>query len=121
MLQKRQPQVRRSYFSRIAEHVGKPLREQCDEITHEPLPERWVDLINYLNAREEEARRVATLAHQPLANGPPARGGPNVAATLKYVVPLLIGALALITAVVFAVPTVPLWSRISMAEVQVAP
>src|SRR5262249_16337706 len=112
--------------SRIPEYLRMGLHEHCDEITHEPLPERWVDLINYLNAREEEARRAATLAHRPLANAPPPRGGRErggreVAVMLRDVVPLLIGGLALVTAVVFAVPTVPLRSSISMARVQLAP
>src|SRR5215467_1235444 len=114
-VRQRQRRVRRSYFTRIAEHVSKPLREQCDDIAHEPLPARWVDLINYLNAREEEERRAATLSHDPSANAARPRGAREVATIFKYVVPLLIGALALVVAVVFAVPTVPLKSSISMA------
>ena len=54
----RQRGVRRSYFSRISDYIGKPLREQCDDIAHEPLPERWVDFINYLNAQEQQQAEV---------------------------------------------------------------
>ena len=117
----RQGVAGRSYVSRIPKYLRRGLHEQCDEIVHEPLPERWVDLINCLNAREEEARRAATLAHEQLANAPRAPRPRRFAATLKYVAPLVIGVLALITAVVFAVPTVPLRSSISMARVQLAP
>jgi hypothetical protein len=45
------------------DHIGKELREQCDNVTHEQLPERWVDLINYLNAQEQEQRLAATSPH----------------------------------------------------------
>jgi hypothetical protein len=59
-----------SAFSHIAEYIGKSLRERCDDATHEPLPERWVELIDYLNAREREQadarphkKRPPPLAH----------------------------------------------------------
>jgi hypothetical protein len=59
----RQAFAQRSYFTCIAEHIGAPLRERCDDIMHEPLPERWVDLMNYLNAQEKERREAqATVA-----------------------------------------------------------
>ena len=32
--------------------IGKRLRHQSNDITQEPLPRRWVDLIHYLNAQE---------------------------------------------------------------------
>jgi hypothetical protein len=48
----------RSYFSIFLDHI-----EQCDDVTHEQLPERWVDLINYLNAQEQEQRLAATSPH----------------------------------------------------------
>ena len=35
--------------------IGKRLRGQGEDMTREPLPERWVDLINYLD--EQERRR----------------------------------------------------------------
>ena len=36
--------------------IGKVLRVQSDEMAHEPLPNRWVDLINYLNEKEKRQR-----------------------------------------------------------------
>jgi hypothetical protein len=33
-------------------HLGKVLHTQTDDITHEPLPQRWVDLIRYLDEKE---------------------------------------------------------------------
>jgi hypothetical protein len=39
----------------ILERLGKTLHVRMDEITHEPLPRRWVDLIHHLN--EEERKR----------------------------------------------------------------
>jgi hypothetical protein len=33
--------------------LGKALHTYCDGIVSEQLPERWVDLINYLNEKEE--------------------------------------------------------------------
>jgi hypothetical protein len=32
--------------------IGRALHQTFDEIVHAPLPERWVDLINRLNAEE---------------------------------------------------------------------
>jgi hypothetical protein len=32
--------------------IGSVLRTQTDEVPREPLPERWVDLIRYLNEKE---------------------------------------------------------------------
>ena len=39
--------------------IGKRLRRQSDDITEEPLPRRWVDLIHYLNAKERTQVRSA--------------------------------------------------------------
>ena len=39
-------------------HIGKALRTQFDEIVDEPLPKRWIDLINYLNERDSEQREA---------------------------------------------------------------
>jgi len=38
--------------------IGKALRTQFDEIVDEPLPKRWIDLINYLNERDSEQREA---------------------------------------------------------------
>ncbi len=32
--------------------VGTALRTRKDDLTQEPLPERWVDLIHYLDEKE---------------------------------------------------------------------
>jgi hypothetical protein len=37
--------------------IRKALRANYDEVAKEPLPERWVDLINHLNERELEQER----------------------------------------------------------------
>ena len=39
--------------------IGKLLRLHYNEVADEPLPRRWVDLINYLNAKERAATRDA--------------------------------------------------------------
>jgi hypothetical protein len=36
----------------ILRRIGKALRADVDDIVHEPLPTRWVDLIHYLDERE---------------------------------------------------------------------
>ena len=43
---------------RLPDRIGRALRAQFDEILHEPLPNRWVDLINYLNDKEKRRREV---------------------------------------------------------------
>ena len=35
--------------------IGTVLRVKDDDLTHEPLPERWVDLIHYLDEKERRA------------------------------------------------------------------
>jgi hypothetical protein len=39
----------------ILQRLGKALHGHGDDITHEPLPRRWVDLIHHLD--EQERRR----------------------------------------------------------------
>jgi hypothetical protein len=36
----------------ILQHIGEVLCAQDDDVTHEPVPTRWVDLIHYLDAQE---------------------------------------------------------------------
>ena len=43
---------------RLPDRIGRALRAQFDEILHEPLPNRWVDLINYLNDKEKRLREA---------------------------------------------------------------
>jgi hypothetical protein len=35
--------------------IAKRLRHQSNDITNEPLPGRWVDLIHYLNEKERKS------------------------------------------------------------------
>jgi hypothetical protein len=51
----------RHAHSSIFERVSKALHAQYDGIVEQPVPERWVDLINYLNEKE----RVQREAPQP--------------------------------------------------------
>ena len=44
--------------SSVFEHLSKALHVQFDTVAKEPLPERWVDLNNYLNAREQALLRA---------------------------------------------------------------
>ena len=44
--------------SPVFERLGKALHTHFDTIEREPLPERWVDLINYLNEREQAWQRA---------------------------------------------------------------
>jgi hypothetical protein len=36
--------------------IRRALRANYDEVAKEPLPERWVDLINHLNERESQQK-----------------------------------------------------------------
>ena len=65
-----QGRARRSYFARIAEHIGIPLRQERDDIAREPLPERWVDLINYLDAQEQAEARQGAKRRPPFEHEP---------------------------------------------------
>jgi hypothetical protein len=38
----------------ILRRLGKLLHDQDDDITHEPLPSRWVDLIHFLDEQEQK-------------------------------------------------------------------
>ena len=38
----------------ILRRLGKLLHDQDDDITHEPLPKRWVDLIHFLDEKERK-------------------------------------------------------------------
>jgi hypothetical protein len=40
------------YQEAIIERLGKTLHGRLDDITHEPLPRRWVDLIRHLDEQE---------------------------------------------------------------------
>jgi hypothetical protein len=53
----------------ILHRIGKVFQARTDDIAHERLPERWVDLIQYLDAQEGEReetqrkKRTPTIAH----------------------------------------------------------
>jgi hypothetical protein len=49
----------------ILQRLGKALHVQMDDITHEPLPRRWVELILYL----EEHERTRSERHEPESRG----------------------------------------------------
>lgn len=38
----------------ILQRLGKVLHVRMDDITHEPLPRRWVGLIHYLDEQERK-------------------------------------------------------------------
>ena len=54
----------------IIGRLAKRLHVRIDDITHEPLPRRWVELILYLEEQERErsARREPETRH--LGRGP---------------------------------------------------
>jgi len=39
------------------DRISKALRANFDEVAKEPLPQRWIDLIRYLNERERAETR----------------------------------------------------------------
>lgn len=42
----------------ILEHLGNAIRGRDDDITHEPLPRRWVDLVHHLDKPGAKAGRT---------------------------------------------------------------
>jgi hypothetical protein len=42
----------------VFKRIGMMMRLSYDEVAQEQLPQRWVDLINYLNANEGPARSI---------------------------------------------------------------
>ena len=44
--------------SPVFQRLSNALHLQFDTVAKEPLPERWVDLINYLNEREQARQRA---------------------------------------------------------------
>jgi hypothetical protein len=43
----------------ILQRLGKALHAHWDDIAHEPLPRRWIELIQHLN--EQERKRLSHL------------------------------------------------------------
>jgi len=44
------------YQEAIVKRLGKSLHGRLDDITQEPLPRRWVELIKQLNEQERDAK-----------------------------------------------------------------
>ena len=42
----------------ILQRLGKALNVRLDDVTHEPLPQRWVELIKHLNEQEKAQERA---------------------------------------------------------------
>jgi hypothetical protein len=42
----------------LLQHLGRVLRVQYHPIVNERVPERWIDLINYLNEKERSQPEV---------------------------------------------------------------
>ena len=54
------------YQETIIDRLGKTLHGRLDDITHEPLPQRWVDLIRHLDEQERtQAQQKKTGAKRP--------------------------------------------------------
>ena len=45
--------------------IGTVLRTTNEDVTHEPLPDRWVDLIHYLDEKERRESRQRQRQRQP--------------------------------------------------------
>jgi hypothetical protein len=45
-------------FASALQLIGKRLRDDGESVTHEELPERWVDLILYLEEEERRAKGI---------------------------------------------------------------
>jgi hypothetical protein len=59
--------MRRTHSS-ILERINKALHAQYDDIAKQPLPDRWVDLINYLNEKERMQRDAPQTETEPHPN-----------------------------------------------------
>ena len=49
----------------IFERLGKALHAQYDQVANQPLPERWVDLIRYLDEKERRQASAAKAEAEP--------------------------------------------------------
>jgi len=61
----------RQRHSSFVERVGKMLHLHYDEIANEPLPQRWVDLIHYLNEKEQARGEPHQRDAEPPVRRPP--------------------------------------------------
>jgi hypothetical protein len=57
--------MRQAEPSPIIARIGRALHQQLEQDVHEPLPERWVELIHFLNEKE----RAALITKPPTKSG----------------------------------------------------
>jgi hypothetical protein len=50
----------------VFKRIGMMMRLSYDEVAQEQLPQRWVELINYLNANEQAACSIPPPTVKPL-------------------------------------------------------
>ena len=57
----------------LLHRIGKALRAEGEDIAHEPLPKRWVDLIHFLDEQERKrfANSPATISSALVLSGVP--------------------------------------------------
>ena len=53
----------------ILARLGKALHAQYDQVANQPLPERWVDLIRYLDEKERRQASAAEAEAEPREPG----------------------------------------------------
>jgi len=49
----------------ILRRIGNALRGQSEDITHEPMPKRWVDLVHFLDEQERKRGECAKPETEP--------------------------------------------------------
>jgi hypothetical protein len=65
--------------------LGKVMHDRDDDITHEPLPRRWVDLIHFLDEQERKIDEDRTHASTTDPDAKLYRKSSNVAAKLCFI------------------------------------
>jgi hypothetical protein len=53
----------------VLKPVGEALHIYFDNVVNEPLPKRWIDLINWLNEQEREQAEQCGAAPPPSVQG----------------------------------------------------
>jgi len=63
--------MQQSHHDPILRRLGKLLHDQDEDITHEPVPKRWVALIHFLDEQERKTnlRSQATAGERPSLAG----------------------------------------------------
>ena len=60
--------VRHTQELGVLDRIGRVTQELLESIRHQPIPERWIDLLNRLNAEEDARNLITALApgsHKP--------------------------------------------------------